>query len=350
MKAAVLRGPGEPLVLEDVPKPVPAGGQVLVRIRVSGVCHTDLHQWRGDWPAVSRAMEAHGVKILGHEGVGVVEEVGAGVTRLSRGDRVGVPWINYFCGACEHCLSGDPHWCVEAKQTSVHVDGTYAQYALINERAAPRIPSGLGDVEAAPLLCGGVTAYGAVRKLVAELGIPPSAKPVAVIGAAGGLGHYAVQVAKAFGYSVVGIDVGEERVRFVEKLGADHAVDAAEAEKFVEKRFGGVYASLVFAPKISGYTLGLRLLRPRGVLVVAGIPDTKEGGLPLVPLALVGRGTRIVPTNVGVTHEFEELFGLVVAGKVKSHVSKLAPLSEVNQVYRELEQARYVGRAVLEIA
>ncbi|ABO08735.1 zinc-dependent alcohol dehydrogenase [Pyrobaculum calidifontis] len=348
MRAAVIKEWGTPLEVTDVPKPEPGPGEVLVRISASGVCHTDIHQWKGDWPPVQALMIQHGVRILGHEGIGVVEEVGLGVSTLKKGDRVGVPWMNYWCGRCEYCLSGYPHWCPHAKYTSVHVDGTHAEYAIISERATPRIPKEISDVEAAPLMCAGVTAYGAVRKLITEAAIPPG-KPIAIIGAAGGLGHYAVQIAKAFGYTVVGIDVGAERVKFVEKLGADYAVDVGEADKFVMDKWGGVYASVVFTPRLEGYRLGLRLLRPLGALVFVGLPDMKEGGLELYPLVVVGRGIRIFGSSVGVTHEFEELFNLVVQGKVKSHVTKTASLSEINEVFKDLEEGKIVGRAVLKI-
>ncbi|MEM0276902.1 zinc-dependent alcohol dehydrogenase [Pyrobaculum sp.] len=348
MRAAVIKEWGKPLSIEDVPKPEPGPGEVLVRIHASGVCHTDIHQWKGDWPSVKYIMEKHGVRILGHEGIGVVEEVGLGVSRLRKGDRVGVPWMNSWCGACEYCLSGYPHWCPHAKNTSVHVNGTHAEYAIIHEKAAPKIPKEIGDVEAAPLMCAGVTAYGAIRKLVTEARIPPG-KPIAIIGAAGGLGHYAVQIAKAFGYVVLGVDVREDRVKFVEKIGADYAIDAKSAEKFAKDKFGGVYASVVFTPKIAGYELGLKMLRPLGALVSVGIPDVKEGVIPLYPLTVVGMGIRVFGSAVGVTHEFEELFNLVVAGKVKSHVTMIADLSEINTIFKELEEGKIVGRAVLKI-
>lgn len=348
MKAAVIKDWGKPLSIEEVPKPEPGPGEVLVRIRASGVCHTDLHQWKGDWPAVKLLMEKHGVRILGHEGVGVVEEVGLGVTRVRKGDRVGVPWMNYWCGSCEYCLSGYPHWCPHAKYTSVHVNGTHAEYAVIHERTVPVIPKEIEDVEAAPLMCAGVTAYGAIRKLITEVKLPPG-KPIAIIGAAGGLGHYAVQIAKAFGYVVIGIDIGEERIKFVERLGADYAIDVSNAEKFVKEKFGGVYASVVFTPKINGYELGLRLLKTLGVLVAVGIPDVKEGALQLYPLTIIGMGFRILGSSVGVTHEFEELFNLVLNKKVKGHITRVADLSEINNVFQDLEKGRIVGRAVLRI-
>lgn len=348
MRAAYIDEWGKPLKIGEFPKPQPGYGQVLVRLRVTGVCHTDLHQWRGDWPATKEAMETHGVKILGHEGVGIVEEVGPGVTRLQKGDRVGVPWMNDWDGTCEICLSGNPHWCTNAKNTSVHVNGTYAEYALISEKAAPKIPRELSDIDVAGMLCGGITAYGALRRLVTEIRLPPG-KPIAIIGAAGGLGHYAVQIAKAFGYTVVGVVADSEKIEFVKGLGADYAVDVSEAEKFIRDRFGGVYASLVFTPRISGYNLGIKILRTLGALVVVGAPAHSEGPFNALPIDILDRGIRIIPSVVGVGHEFDELFSLAIQGKVRSHVAFIEPLSRVNDVLEKLEKARYVGRAVLRI-
>lgn len=347
MKAAIIKEWGKPLSIEEVPIPKPKTGEILVKISTTGVCHTDIHQWRGDWPIIRNLMEKHGVKILGHEGVGVVEEVGPGVTRFNKGDRVGVPWMNYWCGSCEYCLTGYPHWCPYARYTSVHVNGTYAEYATISERAAPRIPREISDEEAAPLLCAGVTAYGAVRKLITEARIPPG-KPIAIIGAAGGLGHYAVQIAKVFGYVVIGIDIGEERVKFVEKLGADYAIDAKDAQKFINEKFGGVYASLVFTPRVSGYEIGIRILRNLGALIAIGIPNIAEV-LQIHPLTLVGMGIRLFGSSVGVTHEFEELFELVATKKVRSYISQIRPLSEINEIFKAVEEGKVVGKVVVKV-
>jgi Zn-dependent alcohol dehydrogenases len=351
LRALRIKEFGKPLVLEDVPKPTPGYGQVLVRLSVTGVCHTDLHQWRGDWPAMAEIMRQSNVSILGHEGIGVVEEVGPGVSRLKKGDRVGIPWMNYWCGFCEACLSGYPHWCFNAKYTSAHIDGTYAEYVLIHEVAAPIIPKEISDEQAAPMMCGGITAYGAVRKLITEARIP-SGKPIAVIGAAGGLGHNAVQIAKAFGYKVVGVDIGKERVDFVEKLGADYALEVGEAEKFIRERLGGVYASLVFAPKIKAFELGLKVLRPLGVLVTIGAPAESEGPIPVTPIGMLVSGIKIIPSIVGVTHEFEELFRLASEGKVRSYVSRTTALNprDVMELYEDLERGKYMGRAVIKIS
>lgn len=347
MRAAVITAWGAPLVVQDIDPPRAGPGEVLVRLRVSGVCHSDVHEWKGDWPGERAVMQARGIRVIGHEGVGTVEAVGAGVTRLSAGDRAGIPWMNSWCGRCEVCLTGYAQWCPNGQTTSVTVNGTFAEMATVSERAAVSIPASIPDDEAAPLMCAGVTAYGAIRRLVSELRIPPG-KIVAIVGAAGGLGHYAVQIARAMGYRVAGIDVGEERVRFVRDLGAEWALDAKEAKQAI-RSLGGADAAIVFTPKLAGYELALKLTRLTGGVVAVGIPDPKEGPLPITPSALINHGTRIVPTSVGVTHEFDELFQLYTAGKVKGHLARRGSLSDLTSILQEMADARYLARAVVTI-
>ncbi|MGC2288679.1 MAG: zinc-dependent alcohol dehydrogenase [Thermoplasmata archaeon] len=347
MRAAVLTTWGAPLALQEMDAPRPGPGELLARIRVSGVCHSDVHQWKGDWPGERALMESKGVRVIGHEGVGIVESVGPGVTRFVVGDRVGVPWMNSWCGGCEVCLTGYAQWCPNAETTSVTVNGTFAELATVSERAAVSIPTAIPDDEAAPLMCAGVTAYGAVRRLVTELRIPPG-KIVAIVGAAGGLGHYAVQIAEALGYRVAGIDVGENRVRFVRELGAEWALDAKEARETI-RNLGGADAAIVFTPKLAGYELALKLTRLVGGVVAVGIPDPKEGPLPITPSALISHGTRIVPANVGVTHEFDELFRLYGTGRVKGHLARRGTLSDLTTILLEMADAKYLARAIVTI-
>ncbi len=347
MRAAVVRVWGQPLVLDEVDTPHPGPGDVRVRLTVSGVCHSDVHQWKGGWPAERAVMESLGIRILGHEGVGLVDELGPGASRLRLGDRVGVPWMNSWCGACDVCLTGYPQWCPNSRTTSVSVNGTFAEYATVSERAAVPVPATIEDADAAPLMCAGVTAYGAVRRLVSELRIPPG-KIVAVVGGAGGLGHYAIQIAKALGYRVAGVDVGPERVQFMARLGAEWALDASEAKDRIRK-LGGADASLVFTPKIAGYELALKLTRLVGGVVAVGIPDPAEGPLPVTPSGLISHGTRVIPTSVGVTHEFEELFQLYDRGLVRGHVARRGTLGDLSTILQDMAEAKYVGRAVVSL-
>ncbi|MBM3674961.1 MAG: zinc-binding dehydrogenase [Actinobacteria bacterium] len=320
----------------DVPEPGP--DQARVHLAASGVCHSDLHLARGDWTGVPRSMS------LGHEGIGVVEALGPGADRfVAVGDRVilglGGMGGGYWCGACEYCLSGRPRLCAQAQPLM----GTFAEQISVWAPALVKVPDALGDQEA-PLACGGLTAFSAVRKLVAQ-SIPPG-RTVAVVGAAGGLGHYAVQILHAFGYRVVGVDVGEERLEFVRSLGAEHVVSADDAAGFAFG-LGGVDASLVFAARLAGFELGLGMLKRGGLFVAVGIPPSSDGNLQLHPWQMFLTDPTIMYSAVGTVQEMRELVELAAAGKVKTHVSRVGTLSDVPAIFDELETGSYLGRAVV---
>jgi propanol-preferring alcohol dehydrogenase len=283
---------------------------------------------------------------MGHEGIGIVEELGPGAEKfIQKGDRVilglGGSGGGYWCGACEYCLSGRPRLCKQTKG----IIGTYAEYISVWVKSLVKLPEEISDREV-PLACGGLTAYSAVKKLI-KFGVLPG-KPVAIIGAAGGLGHYAVQIAKAFGYKVIGVDVGQDKIEFVKSLGADYAVDVSEAAEFVKEKFGGVYASVVFSPEIAGFQLGLRLMRRGGVFVGVGMPAVSDGPISITPLELLGRDPLIMASAVGTVEEMRELVQLAVDGKVKTHVGRVASFSEISQVLEELDQGKYAGRAIID--
>jgi propanol-preferring alcohol dehydrogenase len=337
MKAARLES-GD-LVIRDEPTPELEVDHALVRMAAAGVCHSDLHIRNGDWAGVGGSIR------LGHEGIGVVEELGPGSERfVSVGDRVilglGGTGGGYWCGACEYCLSGHPRHCSQAKG----VMGVFAEQFSAYAPGLVKIPDSLSDEEA-PLACGGLTAYGAVKKLTDHKVRP--GRWVAVIGAAGGLGHYAVQLAQTFGYRVVGVDVGEERLEFVRSLGAEMAVSADEAIDVIARELGGVDASLVFAAKMAGFDIGFKLLRPRGLFVAVGLPATSEGNLQFNPFELFLRDATIIYSAVGTVQDMRELVDLAIAGKVKSHVSRTGALSELDEIFGELQSGKYLGRAVI---
>jgi propanol-preferring alcohol dehydrogenase len=325
------------LHVRDVEEPQPAADEALVRISAAGVCHSDLHLARGDWMGVRSP-------VLGHEAIGVVEALGPGAERLvSVGDRVilGLGGMGgYWCGSCEYCLGGRPRHCSQAKPLM----GTFAERFCVWAPALVRVPDHIADEEA-PLACGGLTALGAMRKLAAH-GVAPG-RTVAVIGAAGGLGHYAVQIANAFGYRVVGVDVGEERLEFVRSLGAAHVVSADDAAAFAQTELGGVDATMVFAARLAGFELGLQMLRRGGLFVAVGIPPSSDGNLQLNPWQLFLTDPTIIYSAVGTVQDMRELVDLAAAGRVKTHVSRVGALSELPAILDELEAGKYLGRAVI---
>lgn len=330
------------LNVQEVPKPSPKYEEALVKLTAAGVCHSDVHIVKGDW-GFRRTTPIP----IGHEGIGVVEELGPGAERfVEKGDRVimglGGMGGGYWCGACEYCLSGRPRLCRQARPLS----GTYAEYISVWAKALVKLPDQVSDNEVS-LACGGLTAYSAVKKLITFNVMP--GKQVAIVGAAGGLGHYAVQIAKEFGYKVVGVDIGNERLEFVKALGADYAVDANEAPQFVREKLGGVQASIVFSPKLAGFELGMTLLKRGGIFIGVGMPAISEGPISVMPLDILGRDLLIMSSAVGTVQEMRELVQLAADGKVKTHISRVASLSEAAQVLEELDQGRYTGRAILKI-
>jgi propanol-preferring alcohol dehydrogenase len=304
----------------------------------AGVCHSDLHIVRGDWAGIPRNMP------LGHEGIGIVEALGPGADRyVSVGDRVilglGGTGGGYWCGACEYCMRGEPRHCAQTRG----IMGTFSQEFSVYAKSLVKLPDTIPDEEV-PLACGGLTAYGAVKKLLKYQVLP--GRPVAIIGAAGGLGHYAVQIASAFGYKVVGVDIGEDRLKFVESLGAHQVLSADQAAEAVQA-FGGVDASLVFSAKLAGFKLGLDMLRRGGLWVGVGIPASSEGNLELNPWEFFLKDPRLVYSAVGNVQDMREVVDMAAAGQVKTHVGRTAPLSELGEVFDDLEAGRYVGRGVL---
>jgi propanol-preferring alcohol dehydrogenase len=327
------------LEIRDLPTPVPGEEEALIRIRAAGVCHSDLHIVRGDWVGLPSS------GVIGHEAIGIVEALGPGAERYAQvGDRVilglGGTGGGYWCGACEYCMRGEPRHCAQTKG----IMGTFAEQFCVWAKSLVKLPDSVGDNEA-PLACGGLTAYGAVKKLFKHH-IQPG-RPVAIIGAAGGLGHYAVQIANAFGYKVVGVDIGAERLKFVESLGAHMAVSADDAADVVQGELGGVDASIVFSARMAGFDLGLKLLRPGGLFVAVGLPPTSEGNLQLNPFEFFLKDPTLIYSAVGNVQDMRELVDMAATGRVKSHIGRNGALSELDAIFDELESGKYVGRAVI---
>lgn len=238
MKAAVVRAYGEPLSLEEVPLPEVPPGQILVKVAACGVCHTDLHAADGDWP-VKPPLPF----IPGHEGAGHVAAVGAGVRGIREGDRVGVPWLHTACGHCEHCLTGWETLCDGQQMTGYTVNGGFAEYVLADPAYVGQLPDGLSFESLAPILCAGVTAYKGLKVLDVRPG-----QWVAIVGV-GGLGHLAVQYARAMGLHVAAVDIDTSRLQMAQRLGAELCINAAECDPAatLQQELRGVHGALVTA-------------------------------------------------------------------------------------------------------
>ena len=341
MQAAILDQ--RTLRIQEVPVPQPAAEEALVRLTTAGVCHSDLHLVKGDWPSFASAVPTP----LGHEGIGVVQQLGPGADRFVRvGDRVilglGGSGGGYWCGGCEFCLGGRPRLCKEAKG----IRGTYAEYISLWAKSLVKLPDTVSDHDV-PLACAGLTAYAAVKKML-RLGAMPG-KPIAIIGAAGGLGHYAVQIARSFGYLVVGVDIGAEKLEFLKQLGVEDAVSVADAPELVKRKYAGVYGSLVFSPRIAGFELGMKLLKRGSVMVTVGMPPASDGDFAIAPLELLRKDALITSSAVGTVEDMRELVELAAAGRVKTHVARVGRLTDVPQIFADMEAGRYTGRAVLDL-
>src|SRR5690349_23722409 len=219
MKAAVVKEFKRPLAIEDRPIPEPSDGQILVKIEASGLCHTDMHAANGDWP-VKPTLPF----VPGHEGVGTVQRVGRGVTRVAEGDRVAIPWLGWACGECEYCMTGWETLCERQQNSGYSIDGGWAEYALASASYVGKVPDGIDPFEAAPLTCAGVTTYKAVK----VSGARPS-DLVAIFGV-GGLGHLALQYALIAGATVVAVDVTDDKLQLAKELGAEFVVNAAQED------------------------------------------------------------------------------------------------------------------------
>src|SRR6202161_4334255 len=270
MKAAVVREFGQPLVMEDRPIPSPGPGQVTVRMEASGLCHTDIHAANGDWP-----VKPSPPFVPGHEGVGLVPATGVGVSSLTIGQRVAVPWLGYACGTCKHCLTGWETLCLEQLDTGYSVDGCYAEYFLAEAAFAAKVPDGVDPFDAAPLSCAGVTTYKAVK-----VGNLRPADLVAISGV-GGLGHLAVQYAKIFGGTVAAIEVTDEKLQLAKDLGADIVIDArTEDPAAALQALGGADVAIGLAVDAKSFATAHGGLRRGGRLRLVALPAGGTAPLP----------------------------------------------------------------------
>ena len=207
-RAAVVHEFGSPLSVETVPAVGLTPGQVRVKVEATGLCHTDIHAAHGDWP-----VKPSPPFVPGHEGVGIVVELGPGVTEVALGDRVAMPWLGYACGTCDHCVSGWETLCLEQKNMGYSFDGAFGEYATAYARYVVKVPAGVDPFDAAPLTCAGVTTYKAVKVAGTR-----SSDLVAVFGV-GGLGHLAIQYAAIAGGRVIAVDIHDEKLTLARELG-----------------------------------------------------------------------------------------------------------------------------------
>lgn len=336
MKAAVVHAYGQPLVIEEVAVPAVPPGQILVKIEASGVCHTDLHAASGDWP-VKPPLPF----IPGHEGVGFVAKVGAGVGWIKEGDRVGVPWLHSACGHCEHCLTGWETLCDSQQMTGYTVNGGYAEYVLADPAYVGHLPASLDFAPAAPVLCAGVTVYKGLKVLDCKPG------DWVVISGIGGLGHMAVQYAKTMGFHVVAVDIADDKLALARELGAEVTINAAQEDPvtLLQKQLRGAHGVLVTAVSRSAFDQGVGMLHKRGTMSLVGLPP---GGFELPIFDVVLNAKTIRGSIVGTRKDLQEALDFAGEGKVKAHYSE-DRLDRINDIFAQMHQGRIDGRIVVRI-
>ncbi len=337
MKAAVVTSFTTPLELQDRPVPEPGPGQVLVRIEASGLCHTDIHAAHGDWP-----VKPTPPFVPGHEGVGIVEAVGPGVSQRAVGDRVAIPWLGHACGHCDHCINGWETLCEEQQNTGYSIDGGLAEYAVADANYVVPVPDGVSPHDAAPLTCAGVTTYKAIK----VAGIRP-AERVAVFGI-GGLGHLAVQYARLVGGTVIAVDVEDEKLELARELGADHVVNAATTDPVAAiEALGGADVAVVLAVIPSVFEQAFAALRRGGRLVCVGLPPETDGpmSLPIFPTVL--KGISVIGSIVGTRQDLAEVFDLHAHGRTRV-VAETRTLDTVNASIDDVLAGRAPARIVFE--
>ncbi|QQK63108.1 alcohol dehydrogenase AdhP [Cobetia sp. cqz5-12] len=336
MKAAVVREFGAPLVIEEVTVPRPGRGEILVEVAASGVCHTDLHAAHGDWP-----VKPNPPFIPGHEGVGTIAAVGEGVTHVKEGDRVGVPWLYSACGHCEHCLGGWETLCESQQNTGYSVNGGFAQFTLADAGYVGRLPDSVGFVEIAPVLCAGVTVYKGLKMTDTRPG------QWVVISGIGGLGHMAVQYARAMGLNVAAVDVDDAKLELARRLGATVTVNAMKEDPaaVIKREIGGAHGALVTAVSPKAFDQAQNMLRRGGTLVLNGLPP---GDFPLPIFSTVLNGITVRGSIVGTRQDLQEALDFAAEGKVAATV-QTGRLEDINDIFGRMIDGKIEGRIVLDM-
>jgi alcohol dehydrogenase, propanol-preferring len=336
MKAAVVRSFGRPLAIEDVPIPTPGPAEVLVKVRACGVCHTDLHAASGDWP-----VKPTPPFIPGHEAAGIVAMLGPGVESLKVGDPVGVAWLHDACMQCEYCETGWETLCEHQHNTGYSVNGGFAEYVIASAAFVARLPAKVNFAAIAPILCAGVTTYKGLKETEARPG------EWMVIFGVGGLGHIAIQYAKAMGLKVVGVDIAQDKLELARKTGADHAINALAKDALddvLAATNGGAHGVLVTAVSTPAFAQALHMVRRKGTVSLVGLPP---GEFPTPIFDVVLKRITVRGSIVGTRRDLDEAIAFAANGKVRAEFSK-APLAEINTIFERMKSGKIDGRIVLD--
>ena len=336
MKAAVVRELGKPLAIEEVPVPQPRDDQILVRLAATGICHTDLHAANGDWPVKPKPPF-----IPGHEGVGTVVSMGRSARNVKEGDRVGIPWLHTACGYCAYCRTGWETLCGSQLNSGYSINGSFAEYALADPTYVGRLPGNLEWGPAAPILCAGVTVYKGLKETEVKPG------EWVVISGIGGLGHMAVQYARAMGMHVAAVDVHPDKLALAKSLGAEIVLDATnvDAAHEMQRLVDGAHGALVTAVSPKAFEQAFDMLRSRGTMALVGLPPGKMS-LPIFNMVL--KRITVRGSIVGTRQDLEEALAFAGTGAVSVHFS-WDNLTNINAIFARMTDGRIDGRIVVNL-
>ncbi|CDO57194.1 hypothetical protein DV495_003948 [Geotrichum candidum] len=339
-KAIVFEKNNGPLLYKtDWPVPTPAADEILVNVKYSGVCHTDLHAWHGDWPLPTKLP-----LVGGHEGAGVVVARGSAVTNFELGDYAGIKWLNGSCLSCEFCLKGAESSCSDAILTGYTHDGTFQEYATAKAIHAAKIPKQTDLAQIAPILCAGITVYKALKTSTATPG-----QWVAITGAGGGLGSLAIQYAKAMGLRPIAIDTGAAKAELCKSLGAEVFIDFKATSdlsaEIKQATHGGPHAVIHVAVSEAAIEVSTDYVRPTGTIVLVGMPAGAVARSSV--FNHVVKAIDIKGSYVGNREDTVEALDFFSRGLVSSPIN-IVGLSELASVYEKMEKGEIVGRFVLD--
>ena len=333
MLAAVLESAGQPLRVMHVPRPQPGPGEILVRLEASGICHTDVHVWQGHVRPASGQLTA----ILGHEGVGRVVQLGAGVSDWRLGERAGVAWLHDTCGDCDECHAEMESFCQHQRAHGFDVAGTFAEYVVADARFAARLPDEGDAAVLAPLMCAGLTAFGAVQRAGVRRG------EICAVFGCGGLGLYAIQIARRLGATVVAIDTDAAKLRLAASLGAEHTLLASRELAGTWPANLRAHVCINFAPTPASWDAMVTAIRPRGRIIAAAMVSQP---VPLSQEWLTASGVWITGTSVGTRAQMRELIHLHEAQPFEAQVQRVT-LAEATSALARLKAGNAEGRQAI---
>ncbi|AET40090.1 zinc-dependent alcohol dehydrogenase Ecym_5331 [Eremothecium cymbalariae DBVPG len=338
-KAVIFYENGGELKYTDIPVPKPKPSELLINVKYSGVCHTDLHAWKGDWPLPTKLP-----LVGGHEGAGVVVAMGENVRGWKIGDFAGIKWLNGSCMTCEYCEKSNESNCPDADLSGYTHDGSFQQYATADAVHAAKIPQGTDLAQVAPVLCAGITVYKALKSARLQAG-----EWVAISGASGGLGSLAVQYAKAMGYRILGIDSGEEKKKLFKELGGEYFIDFAESKDVVAEVIkvtnGGAHGVINVSVSEAAIAASAEYCRSNGTVVLVGLPAGAQ--MRSEVFSHVVKSISVVGSYVGNRADSREAIDFFTRGLVSAPI-KVVGLSQLAEVYEKMEKGMIAGRYVVD--